>query len=474
MNKNVAALLAAAALAAGCSFIPEYTRPAPPVPDEWPSAAAGSALRPASLAWRDYFPDQRLQALIAAALTHNRDLRIAVARVDEARALYGISRADRLPNVSVGASQSAARTPGDLNSSGSSQVARRYDVNLGALAFELDFWGRVASLSAAAKASFLATEEARRAFRLSLIADVADAYLSLKEAEERAALAEQTVETRAETRRLVAARRDVGLAGDLDFLQADGAYAAAGAELAALRRQRTAASNYLNALVGTYRSDWPAGLSLADQGIVPDLDAGLPSTMLVRRPDILAAEQRLLAANASIGAARAAFFPRIALTANAGTASAELSGLFESGSRAWSFQPSLSLPIFTAGRLDASLDLAKVRQEIAVAEYEKTVQQAFREVADLLAARRELAAQLAAQEELARAQKERRRLAGARYDAGVASFLEVLDAERDAFAAEQGVIAVRRALFAAAAGLYKALGGEASEAGGSSPAAGAS
>lgn len=455
------AVALAAALAAGCSFVPEYLRPAPPVSQQWPATVRADGVRAAAaLDWRDYFPDARLQALIAAALEHNRDLRIAVARVDEARALYGVQRADRVPNFNVGAGESASRTPADLNSAGRSMVSRRYDVNVSLVSFELDFWGRVASLSEAAKASFLATEEARRAFRLSLIAGVADAYLTLREADERAELARQTVVARAETLRLVAKRREVGLAGDLDYLQADGAHEAARAELASLERQRAVADNYLRALVGVEQADWPAGRSLVEQGIVPDLAPGLPSETLTRRPDILAAEQRLLAANASIGAARAAFFPRIALTASTGTASAELSGLFEGGSRAWSFQPTLSLPIFDGGRLSANLDLAEARKEIAVAEYEKAIQQAFREVADLLVAREKLAEQLVAQEAFDRTQRQRLTLAEARYEAGVSSFLEVLDAQREAFAARQGVIQTRRALLSAAAQLYKALGGD--------------
>lgn len=477
MRKPAALAIAlAAALAAGCSFTPDYLRPAPPVPETWPVAAGagagtggetGGIRNVSALDWRDYFPDARLQALIAAALEHNRDLRIAVARVDEARALYGVQRADRLPNFSVGAGESAARTPADLNAAGRSMVARRYDVNVSLVSFELDFWGRIASLGEAAKASFLATEEARRAFRLSLIAGVADAYLTLKEAEERAELARQTVIARAETLRLVAARREVGLAGDLDYLQADGAHEAARAELASLERQQAVAGNYLRALVGVEKEDWPAGRSLAEQGIVPDLAPGLPSETLVRRPDILAAEQRLLAANANIGAARAAFFPRIALTAATGTASAELSGLFEGGSRAWSFQPTLSLPIFDGGRLSAGANLAEARREIAVAEYEKAIQQAFREVADLLVARTKLTEQLTAQEAFDRAQAQRLVLAEARYKAGVSSFLEVLDAQREAFAARQGVIQTRRTLLSVAAQLYKALGGdEVSPAGG--------
>ncbi len=460
MPKSALAVAIAASLLAGCSFIPDYFRPAAPVAQQWPEGVRAEGARAAaSLDWQAYFPDERLQALIAAALEHNRDMRIAVARVEEARALHGIQRADRLPSINVGASQNASRTPADLSARGREVISRRYDVNVSLLSFELDFWGRVASLTEAAKASFLATEEAQRSFRLSLIASVADAYLTLKEAEERAELARQTVDTRTETQRLVSKRRDVGLASDLDYLQADGALESARAELASLERQHAVARNYLQALVGIERSDWPSGRKLGEQGIVPDLAADIPSEVLTRRPDILAAELRLMAANANIGAARAAYFPRISLTAATGTASAELSGLFESGSRAWSFQPALTLPIFDTGRISFGVDLAKARKEIALAEYEKAIQQAFREVADLLVARDKLAEQLAAQEAFDRTQQQRLVLAEARYKAGVASFLEVLDAQRDAFSARQGVIQTRRAMLSAAAQLYKALGG---------------
>lgn len=456
MNKLMVPLCAL--MVAGCSFIPAYERPAAPVPEHWPTTV-GAGKMAITGDWQTFFKDPRLQALIAAALNHNRDMRIAVARVEEARALYGIQRADRVPTVILGGGQSVALTPAGLSVTGRQTIGRRYDVNLGLTAFELDFWGRVASLSEAARASYLATEEAQRAFRLSLIVDAADAYFSLNEAEERTTLARATVETRAKTLQLVAKRREVGLAGDLDYLQADGAHEAARAELANIERQMGQAENLLRVLVGTEKSDWPAGRSLSDQGIVSDMAAGIPAEVLNRRPDILAAEQRLIAANANIGAARAAFFPRISLTALFGTASAQLSGLFEAGSGAWSFQPTLSLPIFDAGRTEGNLDLAQARKNITIAEYEKAIQQAFREVADGLIAREKLAAQVTSLEALEKTQKQRLVLAEARYRQGVSSFLEVLDAQRDVFSAQQGVIQTRRALLSAAARLYKALGG---------------
>ena len=452
--------IAAALVLAGCSMAPTYERPALAAPEAWPDDVQTSAQASKSVDWASFFPDERLRALIKLALEHNRDLRIATARVAEAQALYGIQRADRLPTVNVGGSVARSRTPADLSATGTSVVSQRADLNVGLPAFELDFWGRVASLSESAKASYLATEQAERSFRLSLIASVADAYLALAEAQERHVLAQATLETRAQTRELVDRRRQAGLAGDLDFLQADAAYEGARADLAALQRQQSAARNYLRALVGTEPRELPAGKTLAEQGITLEQQAGLPAQVLVRRPDVLAAEQRLLAANANIGAARAAFFPRIALTASAGTASRELDGLFKTGSEAWSFTPSITLPIFDYGRRSANLDLATVRKDIAVAEYERTVQQAFREVADLLAARGQIAEQLQAVEAQERSQQRAADIAEARYRQGVGSFLEVLDAQRQLFAVRQGLIQLRRTQWSTAAQLYKALGGE--------------
>jgi len=458
----VAAVLLLAMLG-GCSLAPTYQRPAAPVPAAWPDAvkpvANGTRAMPD---WQAYFPDPRLQVLIAAALENNRDLRIATARVSEARALYGIQQADRLPNVNLNAQRTASLTPASTSFTGKPFQAQRYDVNASVVSFELDFWGRVASLNAAAKASFLATEAAQRAFRLSLIADVANAYLSLLELDERSQLAEATARGRGEMKGLIGKRRDAGVSSDLDALQAEGAYQVAFADQANLQRQRAAAENLLVALVGKMPAELPAGRSLARQDIPADLFAGLPSEVLLQRPDVLAAEQRLIASNANIGAARAAFLPRISLTGAFGTASRQMSGLFGAGSDAWNFQPTLILPLFDAGRNTANVELAEARKIIAVAEYEKTIQQAFREVADLLAAREALAAQLAAQQANTQAQNQRLKLVEARYRAGIANHLELLDAQRDDYTAGQTELQVRRAKLAAATQLYKALAGNAS------------
>jgi multidrug efflux system outer membrane protein len=429
-----------ALFAAGCSLTPDYQRPVAPVPAVWPADAnqtVGGGATATAIDWRSVFTDPQLRGLIAGALEHNRDLRIAVGRVDEARALAGIASADRFPGIDLGAQRAASLTPGDLSATGRQLNAQRYDANLGVTAFELDFWGRVKSLDDAARASFLATDYARRAFRLSLIADVAGAWLSWLELDERAGLAADTAKSRGETRRLIDKRREVGLAGDLDFLAADGAWQSARADAASLARQRAVAANALRLLVG--KEVELRGASLATLAPIADLPAGLPAEVLLARPDVLAAEQKLIATNANIGAARAAFLPKILLTAVAGTASRALSGLFD------------------AGRSEGNLDLALARRNVAVADYEKTLQQAFREVADLLAARQYYAEQMTALGAAARAQGERMQRVEARYLAGVSGQLELLDAQREHQAAQQSALAARRSWLASAASLYKAL-----------------
>lgn len=462
-----AALILLAVALGGCSFLPDYQRPEAPVPSQWPVKLGDGGTVPASAPasdWRAYFTDPHLQGLIAAALEHNRDMRIAVARVDEARALAGLARADRFPTLDLAAQRAASLTPADLSGTGRQLNSQRYDINLGIAAFELDFWGRVKSLDAVARANYLASDYARRAFRLTLISDVANAYLSLLELGERLDLARATQKSREETRSLVARRRDVGLAGDLDYLQADGAFQSARAEVSNLGRSKAAAQNALHLLVGDVKTLTDGG-KLVSTGAISDLTAGvpagMPSEVLLARPDVLAAEQKLIAANANIGAARAAFLPKILLTATLGTASRGLSGLFDAGSGAWSFNPVLRLPLFDSGRRVDNVDLATVRKNIAVAEYEKAIQQAFREVADLLAAREQLVEQLRAQEANLDSQGRRLRIVDARYQGGVSSYLELLDAQREHFAAQQSALAVRRQLLSTAASFYKAVGGAA-------------
>lgn len=453
---RLGAALGVLALLAGCSLVPPYQRPAAPVPERF--AGASDAKAGASPSWQEYFSDPALHTLIEAALAHNRDLRIALARVEEARALAGMARADRLPTVDVQGLANRARTPADLTGSGQARTSSRYDVNLGVTAFELDFWGRVAALDEAARAQYLATDEAAESFRLSLIGDVIITWYQRAALAEQTKIATDTLKSREDSLELMRKRRDAGLASDLDVLAAESLVESVRAQWTDLKRQCMQTENALRLLTGM-AVPLPEAPAISSQPALAELAPGLPSEVLLKRPDVRAAEQRLIAANAHVGAARAAFFPRIALTGALGTASAALSGLFDAGSRAWLFNPALKFPLFDASRTRANLEVAQARKLQAVADYEKTIQQAFREVADALAARATYREQLAAREADLRAQKARLERVKARAQAGIASYLEVLDASRDVFNAEQAVITSRLQLLSAQVTLYKALGG---------------
>ncbi len=452
---RLAAPFTALTLLAGCSLVPDYLRPAAPVPEHFAGVAEASASASAVPSWQEYFADPAVHTLIEAALKHNRDLKIALARVEEARALAGIARADRVPTLEAQGSGNRNRTPADLSGTGRSRTASRYDVALGVTAFELDFWGRVAALSEAARAQYLASDEAAKSFRIGLIGDVAGTWLQLGELAERERLASETLNSRTESLELIRKRRDAGLAGELDVLAAESLAESVRAQWAELKRQRRQTENALSLLTGMAVT-LPQAAKAAP---LAELTPGLSSDVLLRRPDVRAAEQRLRAANANVGAARAAFFPRIALTANLGSASSALSGLFDSGSEAWLFQPVLRLPLFDGGRNQANLDVAEARKVAAVADYEKTVQQAFREVADALVAQTTYREQLVAQTANLQAQQGRLERVQARAQAGIASYLEVLDASREAFAAEQTLATTRRQVLGTQVALYKALGG---------------
>lgn len=451
-----AALITLAWLA-GCSQIPAYQRPAAPVPQQFVAdmPTTDAAALPD---WRTYFPDPALHTLIEAALANNRDMRIALARVEEARALAGVARADRFPTLEAQANANRTRTPADLSGVGVARTTSRYDVGLGVTAFELDFWGRVAALNEAARAQYLASDEAARSFRVSLIGDVAGTWYQLIELAERTRLADDTLKTREESLVLIRKRREAGLATDLDVLAAESLVESVRAQWADLKRQRAQTENALRLLTGM-AVPLPEPPGATSQTALSGLAPGLPSDVLLRRPDVRAAEQRLIASNANVGVARAAFFPRIALTGNLGTASSALSGLFDAGSQAWLFQPILTLPLFDAGRNRANLEVAEARKVQAVADYEKTIQQAFREVADALAARTTYAEQLDAQEANLRAIHARLERVKAREQAGIANYLEVLDASRDAFSTEQALVTSRLQVLGAQVTLYKALGG---------------
>jgi multidrug efflux system outer membrane protein len=458
------AVAVAATLLGACSMIPVFERPAAPVPASFPQAqpteAAAVAPLADTIAWRDYFADERLRKVIALALDNNRDLRVAALNIERARAQYGIQRADLFPSIAVSGGQNAQRVPGDLSMSGDSTVSRQYSANLGFASYELDFFGRVRSLEEQALQTYLGTEDARRSAQISLVAEVANAWLRLAADRERLALAKRTQQTRQESLDLVRRSFELGAVSALDVHQADTLLQSARSDAARFETVVAQDQNALAQLVGSDVPDalLPDGLELA-VATVAELPAGVPSEVLARRPDIVQAERALLAANASIGAARAAFFPRITLTASAGTASSTLDGLFEGGSGAWSFVPQLRLPIFEAGRLQASLDVAEIQRDINVAQYEKAIQSAFREVADGLAERATVTERVDARRKQVAATQNSLKLSDARYRGGVDSYLSLLDAQRSLYAAEQELIAVRLADATNRVALYKALGG---------------
>jgi outer membrane protein, multidrug efflux system len=445
---------------AGCSFIPTYERPAAPVapayaPELAPGGAAG-AQPAAEIEWQRFFADPRLKRLIELALQNNRDLRVSILNIEQARAAYRVARADHWPSVGAGAS--AQRESAGVGGGGG--LVNVYSVGLQVTGYELDFFGRLRSLSQAALAQYLATEEARKTAQISLVAGVATTYISLLADDELLRVTQDTLQTREDSFRLTRLRFDNGASSEVDLRQAEQLLETAKATLAQNQRQRAQDQNALTLLVGQpLPTDLPAGLALAAQQGVPELPAGLPSDLLTRRPDVLAAEQQLLAANANIGAARAAFFPNISLTANAGTASTQLSGLFKGGTFAVTGSATLLQPIFDAGRNRANLDSAKVGKEIAIAQYEKAIQTAFSEVSDSLAGRATLGEQLRAQSAVANAAQASFKLADLRYRNGASSYFDVLDAQRTLFTAQLATVQTQTAQLQNLVTLYKVLGG---------------
>ena len=453
----LATALATALTLGGCmSFIPAYERPAAPVasayaPELLP-AEGGDATAAAEVEWQRYFADARLKRLIEIALQNNRDLRVAVLGIEQARAAYQVRRADELPTLGAGLTAQRQASGGSLVNS--------YAVGLTVTGYELDFFGRVRALSQSALAQYMATEEARKTVQIALVAAVANTHLSLLADDELLRVTRETLATREDSFKLTKLKFDNGASSELDLRQSEQLLEGARATLAATRRQRSLDENALVLLLGQpLPADLPAATPLATQPALRDLPAGLPSDLLARRPDVRAAEQQLRAANANIGAARAAFFPRITLTANAGTASTELSGLFKSGTFAITGVAQLLQPIFDAGRNQANLDVAKVNRDIAVAQYEKAIQTAFREVSDSLAGRATLGEQLRAQTAQANAAQVSYKLADLRYRNGASSYLDVLDAQRNLFAAQQATVQVQALQAQNLVTLYKVLGG---------------
>ncbi|MGI4813162.1 MAG: efflux transporter outer membrane subunit [Janthinobacterium lividum] len=457
------ATLLSAALA-GCSLAPHYERPAPPVAANFTGGEAnvpGSAQTTATadIGWRDFLGDPQLQRLVELALQNNRDLRVAVINVEAAAAQYRIQRAALLPTLDLGASGTRARTPASLSVTGRPEVGGDYSVGPSA-SWEIDLFGRVKSLSDAALATYFATAEARRAAEISLVSGVAQQYLTLRADDEQLDITRETLKTSGESYRIAKLQFDNGVGSELDLREAETVVEQAQSNLAAQLRARAQAVNYLTLLVGEpLPTNLPPALSLDDQRTLADIPAGLPSELLTRRPDILQAEDQLKAYNADIGAARAAFFPSISLTGDFGTASSMLSGLFKAGSAAWSFGPSISLPIFRGGENIANLKLAEAQKQIAVAQYEKAIQTAFREVSDSLAGRSTYDEQITSLEEYVHAQQRRLDLSTLRYKSGVDSYLSVLTAQTDLYSAQQILINTRLSRLTNLVGLYQQLGG---------------
>ncbi|HEY3307292.1 MAG TPA: AdeC/AdeK/OprM family multidrug efflux complex outer membrane factor [Desulfuromonadaceae bacterium] len=453
---------------AGCAstMAPKYNRPAAPVPAVWPEGPAyrteaGKADRPlADIPWKEFFTDPQLSKLVALALENNRDLRMAALNIERTQALYQIQRADLLPRIDATAGATFQRVPEDFSASGKAATVHQYNVGLGVSSYEVDFFGRVRSLKDQALEQYLATEQARRSVQISLVAEVASAWLNLAADRERLQLAKDTLESQQTSFNLTTSRFNAGISSALDLNQARTSVETARTDIARYTTLVAQDENALNLIAGS-----PVPTELYPRSLSETLTAlknvapGLPSDVLLSRPDILQAENLLKGANANIGAARAAFFPRITLVSSVGFGSQELAGLFTGGGFAWSFAPRISLPIFEGGANRAALKVSEVDHDIAVARYEKAIQTAFWEVADALARRGTIDEQLAAQQALTDATAETHRLSLARYDKGVDSYLTVLDSQRSLYGAQQNLIAARLARLANQITLYKVLGG---------------
>jgi len=455
--------LALAALLAGCvNLAPTYSRPEAPIPSEWPAAGAKAddASVSAGTGRQGFITDERLRRTIELALANNRDLRVALQNIEKARAQYGVQRAELFPSVAATAGGTRQRTSASTSSSGESSFGSTYTSALGFSSYELDLFGRVRNLNEAALQSYLSTEATTRSTRISLVAEVASAWLTLAADNERLKLAQSTLASQQRSYELTSRMKALGASTALALAQSQTTVDSARVDVASYTAQVAQDRNALDLLAGATVPDEllpPAGMATASALV--DVPAGLPSTLLQQRPDVLAAEHTLQGSNADIGAARAAFFPTISLTASAGSSSTALSGLFKGGNSTWSFAPSISLPIFNAGSNRASLDSAKAQREIDLATYEKTVQTAFKEVADALAVRGSLGEQLAAQQSLVDATQKSLTLSQALYRNGSYSYLEVLDAQRSLYTAQQTLITLRLSEQSNRIMLYKVMGG---------------
>lgn len=464
MKMNLVLIFCVGAFLGGCTLSPKYEKPVAPVSEEWPndSAQNNTTNSAADIDWRDFFDDPQLQNLIGIALENNRDLRIAALRVEQARAQYRIERAGFYPGVQGDAGMTRQKTSSTVFTdsdfdSGSTRTT--YEVNVGA-AFELDLFGRVRSLKKEALERYFATDEARKSVQIALVSQVASEYLTLLQIQEAQRIAQQTLDAVQSSYDLNKRSFEAGAASELDLQTAEAQVQTARVNVANYSQFLAQSENALTLLIGQpIPKNLPAGQPLRQQQLLADLPAGVPSDVLQRRPDILAAEHTLRAANANIGAARAAFFPRILLTGSAGTASANLSDLFTGPSAVWSFAPQITIPIFDLGGTRGRVAVSKINKEVEIANYERTIQTAFREVADALSVRSAIDEKLEAQERLLNAQQKRFDLTEARYRQGVDSYIDVLLAQQDLYLAQQNLLQFQAARLLNAVTLYRSLGG---------------
>ncbi len=462
MSRVLICVAGLSALIAGCTLAPKYETPVAPVAEVWPGRAAQSGATtgvPSDMDWREFFDDPRLRALIGVALENNRDLRIAALRVEQARARYRIERAGQFPTIDGDASGSRQKFSGAISAFDGGNVITTYDIHLSAT-YELDLLGRVKSLKTGALEKFLATEESRRSIQISLVSEVASQYLTLQQYREAKAIGQQTLETVQASYNLNQRSFEAGVASELDLQASRAQVQAARVSIANYAQLLAQSENaFVELIGGPLPADLPAAVPFQRQHLLTSVPAGVPSEVLLRRPDILAAEHTLKAANADIGAARAALYPRILLTGSVGTASASLSDLFSGPSATWSYSPQIIVPIFDGGANRAGVEVTKITKRIEVANYEKAVQTAFREVANALAVRSILEEKLTAQQMLLEAQQKRFDLADARYRQGVDSYLDVLLAQQDLYIARQTLLQFQGARLLNAVALYRSLGG---------------
>lgn len=450
--RSIFIFVAALALT-GCTMIPKYSRPAATIAPRFPGTSGTNAAPAASdIRWENFFAEDRLKTLIGLALTNNLDFRVAALNVEQSRAQYRITRSASFPTVDAGGSFTRAYASG--------VTANNWSASIGTTVYEVDFFGRVRSLNRQALEKFFATGEARRSAQISLVSEVASQYFTLRQAQTQLELAQQTLAAVQESYALNKATFDAGASSEVDLRTAEAQVQTAKINVLTYERRIAQAENYLTLLVGRpLPADLPAPRPFDETNLVAEIPAGLPSELVQRRPDILEAEHTLLAANANIGAARAAFFPTVTFTASAGTTSSQFAQLFAAGTGLWSFSPQITLPIFTGGQNRADLDAAKISTRIEVANYQKAIETAFREVADALVATRSYTEQLAEQSKLIDAQQRRFDLATARYRQGDTGYLDVLSAQQDLYSAQQSQLETRLNQLASQISLYQALGG---------------